>query len=80
MTATLNNSSKYSSTRLAPTEVLFGFKNKELLDLLRIEALNIDDLWKQQSLLHKCPRLQLPKTASEKPPAAYDSSLQSAVP
>lgn len=44
MTATLNNSTKYSSTRLAPNEVIYGFKIKEPLDLLRIEGLNLEDL------------------------------------
>lgn len=44
MTVTLNNSIKYSLTRLALNEVIYGFKIKELLDLLRIEGLNLEDL------------------------------------
>lgn len=34
MSAVLNNSTKYSTTRLASSEILFGFKVKEPLDLL----------------------------------------------
>jgi len=41
LSAALNNSTKYSSTRLAPIEILYGFKIKEPLDLLRISNLNI---------------------------------------
>ena len=37
MSAALNNSTKYSSTALAPTQVLYGFRTREALDLLRIE-------------------------------------------
>lgn len=37
MSAALNNSVKYSSTAQAPTQVLYGFKTREALDLLRIE-------------------------------------------
>ena len=44
LSAALNNSTKYSSTRLVLIEVLYGFKIKELLDLLRIDNLNLNDL------------------------------------
>jgi len=44
LSAALNNSTKYSSTRLALIEVLYGFKIKEPLDLLRIDNLNLNDL------------------------------------
>ncbi len=37
MSAALNNSTKYSSTIRAPTQVLYGFRTREALDLLRIE-------------------------------------------
>lgn len=37
MSAALNNSTKYSSTSLAPTQVLYGFRTREALDLLRLE-------------------------------------------
>ena len=37
MSAALNNSIKYSSTAQAPTQVLYGFRTREALDLLRIE-------------------------------------------
>ena len=37
MSAALNNSIKYSSTAQAPTQILYGFKTREALDLLRIE-------------------------------------------
>lgn len=37
MSAALNNSIKYSSTVRAPTQVLYGFRTREALDLLRIE-------------------------------------------
>jgi hypothetical protein len=40
----LNNSIKYSSTRLVLIEVLYDFKIKELLDLLRIDNLNLNNL------------------------------------
>ena len=36
-TAALNNLIKYSSTALAPTQILYGFKTREALDLLRLE-------------------------------------------
>ena len=49
MSAVLNNSTKYSLTRLASTEVLFGFKVKELLDLLN--GLKLDDLIEEAALL-----------------------------
>ena len=44
LTTILNNSTKYSSTHLAPTEVLYGFKIKESLNLLGIEGLDLNDL------------------------------------
>lgn len=37
MTASLNNSTKYSSTSKAPTEVIFGFRTREALDLLKLD-------------------------------------------
>ena len=37
MSAALNNSTKYSSTNRTPTQVLYGFRTREALDLLRIE-------------------------------------------
>ena len=37
MSAALNNSIKYSSTSLAPTQVMYGFRTREALDLLRSE-------------------------------------------
>ena len=37
MTAALNNSTKYSSTVRATTQVLYGFQTREALDLLRID-------------------------------------------
>ena len=37
MTAALNNSIKYSLTALAPTQILYKFKTREALDLLRLE-------------------------------------------
>lgn len=37
MSASLNNSTKYSSTSRTPTHVMYGFKTREALDLLRIE-------------------------------------------
>ena len=46
MSAALNNSTKYSSTNLASTEVLFGFKIKEPLDLLG-PGLSLNDLMEQ---------------------------------
>ena len=46
LSAALNNSTKYSSTRLAPTEVLYKFKVKEPLDLLNIENLRLENLIK----------------------------------
>ena len=39
LSSVLNNSTKYSTTRLAPTEIIFGFKVKEPLDLLGKERL-----------------------------------------
>lgn len=48
MTVILNNSIKYSSTRLALNEVIYGFKIKEPLDLLRIEGLNLEDLSEEE--------------------------------
>ncbi len=44
LSAALNNSIKYSSTRLVLIEVLYDFKIKELLDLLRINNLNLNNL------------------------------------
>jgi hypothetical protein len=40
----LNNSIKYSSTRLVLIKILYDFKIKELLDLLRINNLNFNNL------------------------------------
>lgn len=37
MSAALNNSTKYSTTNQTPTQVMFGFRTKEALDLLRID-------------------------------------------
>ncbi len=37
MSAALNNSVKYSSTTQTPTQVLYGFRTREALDLLRID-------------------------------------------
>ena len=37
MSAALNNSIKYSSTSLAPTQVIYGFRTREALNLLRSE-------------------------------------------
>ena len=36
MQAALNNSTKYSSTSKTPTEILFGFRTREALDLMRV--------------------------------------------
>ena len=44
LTVILNNFIKYSLTHLAPTEVLYGFKIKESLNLLSIEGLDLNDL------------------------------------
>ncbi len=35
--AALNNSTKYSSTRLSPNQVIFGMRTREAMDLLRVE-------------------------------------------
>ncbi len=35
MTAALNNSTKYSSTNKTPTEIMYGFRTREALDLLK---------------------------------------------
>ena len=35
--AALNNSIKYSSTSLAPTQIMYGFRTREALDLLRAD-------------------------------------------
>ena len=48
MSAVLNNFTKYSLTYLASTKVLFGFKIKELLNLLG-PRLKLEDLLKQSS-------------------------------
>ena len=40
MVAVLNNSIKYSSTTKAPTQVLYRFRTREALDLLRINDSN----------------------------------------
>ena len=37
MSSALNNSTNYSSTSLAPNQILYGFKTREALDLMRIE-------------------------------------------
>ena len=37
MSAALNNSTKYSSTNLAPNQIIFSFKTKEALDLMRLD-------------------------------------------
>ena len=42
MSASLNNSTKYSSTSLAPTQIIYGFKTREALNLLRIEEPDSD--------------------------------------
>ena len=44
LTVILNNFIKYSSTHLAPIEVLYEFKIKESLNLLSIEDLDLNDL------------------------------------
>ena len=40
----LNNSIKYSFTYLISTEILYEFKIKKLLNLIRIEGLNLNNL------------------------------------
>ena len=42
MSAALNNSTKYSSTALALTQVMYGFRTREALDLLRSKYNEID--------------------------------------
>ena len=43
LSSVLNNSIKYSTTRLAPSEILYGFKVKEPLDMLGLpQAASID--------------------------------------
>ena len=37
MSAALNNSTKYSSTNRTPTQLIYGFRTREALDLLRID-------------------------------------------
>lgn len=37
MSASLNNSTKYSSTLKTPIEILYGFRTREALDLLHLE-------------------------------------------
>ena len=48
MSAALNNSTKYSSTNLAPNQVIYSFKTREALDLMRLDddpaTVNDDDL------------------------------------
>ncbi len=44
MCAALNNFIKYNNTRLVLIEVLYGFKIKKLLDLLRINNFNFNNL------------------------------------
>ena len=61
MSAALNNLTKYSSTHLASTEVLFGFKVKEPLDLLG-PNLKLNDLLNQAS-----PNADLPQVEQEAP-------------
>ena len=38
MSALLNNFIKYSSISLAPTQIIYGFKTREALDLLRVDV------------------------------------------
>ena len=56
MSASLNNSTKYSSTAQSPTQVLYGFRTREALDLLRFDDNNDAS----------CERLQDP---ADTPPA-----------
>lgn len=42
MFAAFNNSVKYSSTILAPTQILYDFRTREALDLLRLDDPNLD--------------------------------------
>ena len=70
MSAALNNSTKYSSTHLASTEVLFGFKIKEPLDLLG-PGLSLDDLME---------RATAPNTPQESQQAPQESSQQATLP
>ena len=68
MSAALNNSIKYSSTHLASTEVLFGFKVKESLDLLG-PGLKLEDLLEEPS--------STPQEATSEPELPMpDSQLQ----
>lgn len=42
ISASLNNFTKYSLTSLASTQIIYGFKTREALDLLRIEDPDVD--------------------------------------
>jgi len=37
MPSALNNSTKYSTTNRTPTQIMYGFRTREALDLLRID-------------------------------------------
>ena len=69
LTAILNNSTKYSSTHLTPTEVLYEFKIKEPLNLLSIEGLDLNDLTEATNL-QQASNLQLQQASNPTPQEA----------
>ena len=50
LSSVLNNSTKYSTTRLAPSEILFGFKVKEPLDLLGKDTDHAEEALPKQAI------------------------------
>lgn len=74
MIVTLNNSTKYSLTRLALNEVIYGFKIKESLDLLRIEGLNLEDLSEEE------PTPQEPQQGPQQGPSSHSPTSTEPLP
>lgn len=72
VTAALNNSTKYSSTNKTPTEVLYGFKTREALDLLKPHDETDDvqaNITTRTSLHRPIPATPMPATSTPAPPA-----------
>lgn len=71
MTASLNNSTKYSSTIKAPTEVIYGFKTREALDLLtpdvQPDTVQADGIESLLAVIHAYPVAQAPARAKPAP-------------
>ncbi len=65
--AALNNSTKYSSTITSPNQILFGFRTREPLDLIRVEEPDTIEVEALHNTAKPKKRVQLAKTDQYRP-------------